>query len=101
MIGRPRTGPEADRWRTRQSSGGGPIRTVPILLYHSIDDSPPAWIAPFAVRPQVFARQLDTIVGLGYEALTVSTLVDHLATGLSLPERMVVITFDDGFADIA
>jgi peptidoglycan/xylan/chitin deacetylase (PgdA/CDA1 family) len=76
-------------------------RTIPILLYHSIDDSPPAWIAPFAVRPEVFARQLDIIVSRGYQALTVSNLVDHLTAGHPLPERLVAITFDDGFADIA
>src|SRR6202022_3511042 len=43
----------------------------------------------------------DTIVSLGYQALTVSTLVDRLADGGPLPERLGVITFDDGFADTA
>ena len=68
------------------------FRRIPILLYHSVDVSPPAWIARFTVPPDVFDDQLDTIVSLGYQALTVSTLVDRLADGGPLPERVVVIT---------
>jgi peptidoglycan/xylan/chitin deacetylase (PgdA/CDA1 family) len=73
---------------------------VPILLYHAVDVSPPEWIAPFTVRPDVFRSHLDTIVGLGLHPLTVSSLIDRLFAERPLPERPVVITFDDGFADM-
>ncbi len=74
---------------------------VPILLYHSINDSPPSWIAPFTVRPAAFARHLDLIAGLGCQPITVSQMADGLASAPPWPERPVVITLDDGFADTA
>jgi peptidoglycan/xylan/chitin deacetylase (PgdA/CDA1 family) len=74
------------------------MRRVPVLLYHSVSESPSAAIAPYAVTPAVFARQLDVVVESGRTALTVSQYAAALVTG-RLPERPVVITFDDGYAD--
>jgi len=74
---------------------------IPILLYHSVNESPPAWIAPFTVTPEAFTEHLDLMVALDCQPLAVSALVDRLASGQPLPARPVVITFDDGFADTA
>jgi peptidoglycan/xylan/chitin deacetylase (PgdA/CDA1 family) len=73
---------------------------VPILLYHSVSESPSDSIAPFAVGPATFAGQLDAVVESGRVALTISQYARALAGG-TLPERAVVITFDDGYADFA
>lgn len=75
---------------------------IPVLLYHAVMDDPPDWIAEFAVAPQEFGAQLDAIVASGRTPVTVTTLVDHLAVrdGAPLPPRPVVLTFDDGFADL-
>jgi peptidoglycan/xylan/chitin deacetylase (PgdA/CDA1 family) len=75
-------------------------RPIPILLYHSVADDPDPWIRRFAVTPRTFARHLDLVAARGASTLTVSALVDALARGpAALPERPVLITFDDGFAD--
>lgn len=74
---------------------------VPILLYHAVTDSPPAWIAPFAVTPATFAAHLDAVTASGREPLTVSQYADGLRGAASLPPRPVLITVDDGFADFA
>ncbi|MER5966948.1 polysaccharide deacetylase family protein [Streptomyces sp. NPDC002057] len=63
-------------------------------------EDPPEWIAEFTVSPKEFASQLDAIVASGRTAITVGTLVAHLAAGTPLPPRPVVLTFDDGFADL-
>lgn len=76
------------------------MRPIPILLYHSIADDPPAWIRPFAVRPEAFRRQLEALRASGVTALTVSQLVDALAAD-ELPDRPALLTFDDGLADVA
>lgn len=74
--------------------------TVPVLLYHSVSESPPGWIAPFTVTQATFARHLDLIGRSGRQALTVSSLVARRRAGDSC-EQAVVITFDDGYADFA
>lgn len=74
---------------------------VPILLYHSITDDPPGWIAPYTVSPRVFGEHLKLIADSGRTALTVSGLRAALAGHAELPARPIVLTFDDGFADFA
>ncbi|MFG3499490.1 polysaccharide deacetylase family protein [Streptomyces sp. NPDC047928] len=73
---------------------------VPVLLYHAVMDDPPDWIAEFTVTPKDFAAQLDAIVAAGRTAVPLSALADHLAGKGGLPPRPVVLTFDDGFADL-
>ncbi|MFD7089031.1 polysaccharide deacetylase family protein [Streptomyces sp. NPDC059896] len=63
-------------------------------------DDPPAWIAEFTVTPRDFAAQLDAVVACGRTPVPVSGLVRHLLHGTVLPPRPVVLTFDDGFADL-
>jgi peptidoglycan/xylan/chitin deacetylase (PgdA/CDA1 family) len=82
----------------RAMTAGQP-RPIPILLYHSVSDEPSAEAAPFAVAPDAFRRQLAYLRERDYSAVTVSWLVASLRTRTPLPERLVVLTFDDGFAD--
>lgn len=72
---------------------------VPILLYHSVSDDPPPWIAPFALAPAAFGRHLELIRASGRTALTVTDYATKLGDPATLPERPVLITFDDGLAD--
>jgi peptidoglycan/xylan/chitin deacetylase (PgdA/CDA1 family) len=76
-----------------------PTRSIPILLYHSVSDDPSSAAAPFAVAPDAFRRQLAHLRDRGYAATTVSELVRALRERAPLPERLVLLTFDDGFAD--
>ncbi|MFD4139027.1 polysaccharide deacetylase family protein [Streptomyces sp. NPDC058572] len=73
---------------------------IPVLLYHAVMDDPPDWIAGFAVTPRQFGSHLDAIEVSGRTPVTVGTLVDCLAGSGPLPPRPVVLTFDDGFADL-
>lgn len=77
------------------------MNVIPILLYHSISKAPADWIAPYAVRPAMFARQLELVEASGRTAMTVSGLCAALAGERHLPAHPVVISFDDGFADFA
>jgi peptidoglycan/xylan/chitin deacetylase (PgdA/CDA1 family) len=73
-------------------------RIIPILLYHSVADHPSDAIAPYAVSPATFRRHLDAVAAVGASTLTVSGLRAALAAG-TLPERPVLVTFDDGYRD--
>lgn len=68
---------------------------VPILMYHSISERPPATTASLSVGPEAFAEQMALLKDRGFSPVTLS----DLAASHALPDRPVVITFDDGYAD--
>ncbi|MFI6639203.1 polysaccharide deacetylase family protein [Streptomyces sp. NPDC050504] len=61
---------------------------------------PPAWIAEFTVTPRQFAAHLDAIAASGRTPIRIGALHDHLVRRAPLPPRPVLLTFDDGFADL-
>lgn len=66
---------------------------VPILLYHCVGEgSGSNWDAD----PEVFRQQMDELVRLGYSTITLSELAASQDGDFTLPERSVVLTFDDG-----
>ena len=76
----------------------GSIRTIPVLLYHGISDEPSSGAARFTLAPGAFEEHMRRLVDAGYRSLTVSAFVPALrGEPGGLPERPVVITFDDGF----
>ena len=75
------------------------LKVTPILLYHSISDKAAPQFAPWAVQPEVFGAHLCYLRKQGYTPLTLSQLARLYVGYKRLPERPVVITFDDGFAD--
>lgn len=74
--------------------------SIPILLYHSISEAAAPRYRRWAVRPATFAAQMAYLHDQRYSALTVTQLVERLVDrSRPMPERPVVITFDDGYTD--
>lgn len=73
--------------------GPGSI-TCPILLYHHIQvpDVPNEYF----VAPKDFRAQMQALKDWGYTPIPISLLVKAINFGAPLPDRPVVITFDDG-----
>ena len=77
------------------------MRPLAVLLYHTISDDPPPWIAHLAVTPRDFRAQLDAILDSGRTPVTAAQVVAARRGGAPLPPDAVALTFDDGFRDFA
>lgn len=69
---------------------------VPILMYHSISDRDPS--NTLLVSPSEFENEMAWLHDNGFTSLSLDELYYSLTTG-NIPERPVVITFDDGYDD--
>ena len=76
--------------------------SIPILCYHQIRPVTAADSAvdrPYIMSPARFRAQLDALEKGGYTTITPDQLLAHLTTGAELPERPVLLTFDDAVDD--
>lgn len=71
---------------------------APILLYHHIRDIEKP--GRYDVSPATFEAQLQYLKEWGYTSITIETLVNALKYSDPLPEKPVIITFDDGALDV-
>jgi len=67
---------------------------VPIIMYHSLAGAGGSGTSIDGVQ---FEADLQYLQEHGYEAVTLSQLVDFVHHGDPLPEQPVVLTFDDGY----
>ncbi|MGY1835966.1 polysaccharide deacetylase family protein [Blastococcus sp. SYSU DS0510] len=75
--------------------------TVPVLCFHQLrefraEDS--AYARTMITPPGIFRAQLQALRDGGRTPIGVPELLDHLQFGAPLPDRPVLLTFDDGSA---
>lgn len=71
-------------------------KRVPILMYHSLTDDP-AQKSAYTVLDRDFEDHLAALFAAGYQSVGYDQLADYVFHGAQLPEKCVVITFDDGY----
>lgn len=75
---------------------------IPVLMYHYLS-TPPAdadiYRHDLSVPPERFAAHLDRLLAEGYTTVNLYQVIDALQRGIPLPDKPVVITFDDGYRD--
>jgi peptidoglycan/xylan/chitin deacetylase (PgdA/CDA1 family) len=69
---------------------------VPVLTYHSLDESG----SVVSTAPGVFREQMRALADRGFTGIAAGQLVDAWEGNAMLPARPVVLTFDDGFANV-
>jgi peptidoglycan/xylan/chitin deacetylase (PgdA/CDA1 family) len=72
--------------------------TAPIIFYHHVVQGDPPNI--YCVSTDAFTEQMDYLQSNGYTVIPISLLVTAIKVGADLPDRPIVISFDDGNADI-
>jgi len=72
------------------------MRPVPVIAYHHVNENKGDMIT---VTPEVFERQMRYLSDSGYRTLRAGELLAYINGGLSLDEKSVMITFDDGWLD--
>ncbi len=75
---------------------------VPILMYHYISDPPlgaDAVRRDLSVSPARFEEHLRYLREAGYTAIRLYDLALALQAGHPLPEKPIILTFDDGYRD--
>jgi peptidoglycan/xylan/chitin deacetylase (PgdA/CDA1 family) len=75
---------------------------VPILMYHYISE-PPVGADEIrknlTISPGVFEAHLQYLLNNGYRTISLHQLTLHLTRGEPLPEKPIILTFDDGYRD--
>jgi peptidoglycan/xylan/chitin deacetylase (PgdA/CDA1 family) len=80
-------------WRARGRPGRPGLR---VLFYHRVSDDPD----PLAISPRRFEAQMDLLAAEGFRAVDVVEAARLLGSGERL-DRVVAISFDDGYRDVA
>lgn len=71
-------------------------QSIPILLYHRVGAEPD----DLTVSISRFRQDMEYLQLAGYESLSLAQVKNHLrGNSAGLPEKPVIITFDDGYLD--
>ncbi|MBP2651912.1 MAG: pgaB 3 [Firmicutes bacterium] len=71
-------------------------REIPVLNYHMVEDNVDNQLA---VTVKDFDDQMSYLYRNGYKSITPDELLSYLKNGDDIPEKSVLITFDDGYRD--
>jgi len=100
--------PRSDRnyllTHTRVIPLGRTSLSVPILMYHYIRPAPSIYTDYLGYRltvtPGDFTAQMDWLATSGYRPVDFNDLRAYFSGAMPLPAKPVVITLDDGYADL-
>jgi peptidoglycan/xylan/chitin deacetylase (PgdA/CDA1 family) len=70
------------------------LAKVPVLMYHDIVPKKEVF---FDVTPEELTAHFELIRSQGMTPISLTELVNHLQTGMQLPDKPILLTFDDGY----
>lgn len=68
---------------------------LPVLMYHDINDEKEE--SGTVVHSDTFRRQMEILRDNAYSPVSPAQVIDFVENGTPLPEKPVLITFDDGY----
>lgn len=90
--------------QNQSKQGDGTLRRIriPILMYHYISPLPADADdirIDLTITPDLFHDHIQYLQANGYTAISLYEVTDALLNGNPLPQKPVVLTFDDGYLD--
>jgi peptidoglycan/xylan/chitin deacetylase (PgdA/CDA1 family) len=75
------------------------LNGIPVLLYHHVSEDN-SDLPNLTVTPAEFARQMDMLKKAGFETISPEKFVAYMRQEpIKLPDKPILITFDDGYED--
>ncbi|WP_286234309.1 polysaccharide deacetylase family protein [Thalassotalea sediminis] len=74
-----------------------PAQASVILQYHHVSEDTPA---STSITPQQFAKHMQYLADNDFKVLALNNVIDAIKQQKPLPDKSVVITFDDAYLDI-
>lgn len=74
-----------------------PPKGIPVLNYHVVENNSNN---PIAISIEDFDRQMTFLHQHGYTCITPDQLLTSIQTNIPLPDKSVLITFDDGYQNV-
>lgn len=69
-------------------------KKISVFLWHHIDEN---ITSSSVVTPKTFESQLSALKSAGYESVSLKDIENYIYKGINLPEKCVLLTFDDGY----
>ncbi|WP_022668870.1 polysaccharide deacetylase family protein [Desulfospira joergensenii] len=70
-----------------------------ILMYHMVSEPANKKEGRFVCTPELFRRQIEYLHNKKFNVISLPNAVDALKGGKYIPQKTIVITFDDGYLD--
>lgn len=73
---------------------------VPIFVYHLVrpyETRDTRFLRQYLVTPEQFDQQMQYLVDAGYTAISFTQLAEYLNASTTLPQKPVIVSFDDGW----
>lgn len=74
----------------------GDTTRIPIIMYHKVSKNS-ASLGKFTISPAELENDLSYLKENGFITVTMSDLIAYVHDGVPLPEKPIVLTFDDGY----
>ena len=69
-------------------------KDVPVITYHNIKENAKE---SSEITKETFENQIKTLSELGYKGVHSIDLINYVEKGIELPDKSIMITFDDGY----